>query len=236
MSVDFSTQIPRSTAQYASSANSSAPSGEAKATEEAKASAAASGNSSVSFGEAAVYEKSSEPSDSVTIKSPQKEDRSAIVAQLKADAEQRQSQLLDLVRQTMQGQGLAIAKTDDMWRFLADGNFSVDPATKAQAQADVAEDGYWGAEQTSDRILDFAKALAGDDPANADKMLDAFKKGFEDATKTWGKDLPDLSKRTYDAVLKKFDDWKNSANSTGNTQQQAEQASQQAAAAGAVSE
>lgn len=40
-------------------------------------------------------------------------------------------------------------------------------------------------------------------------MIDAFKKGFKDATKSWGKDLPDISQRTYDAVLDKFDKWKN---------------------------
>ena len=39
-------------------------------------------------------------------------------------------------------------------------------------------------------------------------LLDAFKKGFEEATKTWGKDLPDISKQTYDAVVEKFDKWK----------------------------
>ena len=88
------------------------------------------------------------------------------------------------------------------------GNFTVDEETQKQAQADIAEDGYWGVEQTSDRILDFAKALSGNDPEKADLLIDAFKKGFEDATKSWGKDLPDISQRTY-AVLEKFDKWKN---------------------------
>ena len=109
----------------------------------------------------------------------------------------------------MTKQGTAIANADSMWSFLADGNFTVDEETQKQAQADIAEDGYWGVEQTSDRILDFAKALSGNDPEKADLLIDAFKKGFEDATKSWGKDLPDISQRTYDAVLEKFDKWKN---------------------------
>lgn len=41
--------------------------------------------------------------------------------------------------------------------FLASGNFTVDAATKAQAQADIAEDGYWGVSQTSQRLFDFGK-------------------------------------------------------------------------------
>ena len=128
-----------------------------------------------------------------------------MVAKLKADAEQRTSQLRSLVEKMMTKQGTAIANADSMWSFLADGNFTVDEETQKQAQADIAEDGYWGVEQTSDRILDFAKALSGNDPEKADLLIDAFKKGFEDATKSWGKDLPDISQRTYDAVLEKFD-------------------------------
>ena len=86
----------------------------------------------------------------------------------------------------MTKQGVAIGTADDMWKFLAKGDFTVSADVKAQAQADIADDGYWGVEQTSDRILDFAKALSGDDPDKADAMLEAFKKGFEQATKAWG--------------------------------------------------
>ena len=92
-----------------------------------------------------------------------------------------------------------------------------DAETKAQAEADIAEDGYWGVEQTSERILDFAKALSGNDPDKADLLLDAFKKGFKEATKTWGDELPDISKRTYDAVLEKFDKWKNGSSDDTTT-------------------
>ena len=152
-----------------------------------------------------VYEKSSQTDkDTVTKKTDY-----AMVAKLKADAEQRTSQLRSLVEKMMTKQGTAIANADSMWSFLADGNFTVDEETQKQAQADIADDGYWGVEQTSDRILDFAKALSGNDPEKADLLIDAFKKGFKDATKSWGKDLPDISQRTYDAVLEKFDKWKN---------------------------
>ena len=51
-------------------------------------------------------------------------------------------------------------------------------ATRAQAQADIADDGYWGVDQTSDRILDFAKALSGNDPEKLIFFLTLFKKGF----------------------------------------------------------
>lgn len=130
-----------------------------------------------------------------------------VVARLKKDAEDRTSQLRSLVQQMMGNQGNRIGQADDMWRFLAKGDFTVTPDVKAQAQKDIADDGYWGVNQTSDRIIEFAKALVGDDPEKAEEMRAAFEKGFKAATKSWGQKLPDISQRTYDAVMSKFDDW-----------------------------
>lgn len=141
-----------------------------------------------------VYEKSST-------------DRSAIIAQLKADAEQRTSQLRSLVENMMKQQGVQIGTSDSMWRFLAGGNFTVTAEAKAQAEAAIAEDGYYGVEQTSERIVDFAKALTGGDASKAEEMREAFIKGFKEATKSWGKELPEISQKTYDAVMEKFDAW-----------------------------
>lgn len=130
-----------------------------------------------------------------------------LVNKLKADAEARTAQLRSLVEKLIAGQGNAIGSADDIWSFLRSGDFTVDAATKAQAQADIADDGYWGVEQTSGRILEFAKALTGGDPDKIEEMRNAFEKGFKQATKTWGDTLPDISQRTYEATMKKFDDW-----------------------------
>lgn len=153
-----------------------------------------------------IYEKS-DTTDTVT--TTNSKSNAAIIAQLKADAEARTAQLQSLVEKMITKQGQTLAKTDDMWAFLASGNFTADAETIEQAKRDVAEDGYWGADQTSDRILSFAKALAGDDPDKADELLEAFKKGYKEATGTWGKDLPSLCSDTYDLVEKKFNEWKN---------------------------
>lgn len=134
-------------------------------------------------------------------------DRSAIIAQLKADAEARTQQMTDLVRQMMGQQGATLGKADSIWSFLANGDFTVDAATKAQAQKDIAEDGYWGVEQTSQRIFDFAMALTGGDAEKMEEMREAFETGFKQATGTWGKELPEISQKTYDATQKLFDDY-----------------------------
>ena len=155
----------------------------------------------------AIYEPSKETAAASTKKTYKPD--TATIAKMKADADARTEQLRSLVEKMMTKQGVAIGTADDMWKFLAKGDFTVSADVKAQAQADIADDGYWGVEQTSDRILDFAKALSGDDPDTADAMLEAFKKGFEQATKAWGEKLPDISQRTYDAVVEKFNKWKN---------------------------
>lgn len=128
-----------------------------------------------------------------------------LVNKLKADAEARTSQLRSLVEKMMTKQATANGQATDIWGVLRSGNFTVDPATKAQAQEDISEDGYWGVKQTSQRILDFANALTGGDPSKLQSMRDAFEKGYKQAEKTWGDALPEISQQTYKAVMDGFD-------------------------------
>ena len=159
---------------------------------------------------AAVFEKSEE-SDKKNVSSKEA-DRTKIIKQMQADVAMRQQQLLNIVQKMMgkQAKAYGIANSDNdedsMWKFLAKGDFTVDAATKAQAEADIAEDGYWGVKQTSERILDFAQTLAGNDPEKLEKMRAAFEKGYAQAEKTWGGELPEISKNTFDAVMKGFDE------------------------------
>ena len=140
----------------------------------------------------AVYEASK------TDKTTSKTANSALIAKMKADTNSR-----------FKDQGLKINSVDDMWKKLANGEFTADADTIAQAKEDISDNGYWGVSQTSDRIYDFAMALSGGDEEKMQKMKEAVEKGFKEATKSWGKDLPDISSRTYDAVMKKFDDFFN---------------------------
>lgn len=151
-----------------------------------------------------VYEPSKETEKIDTAKKTYKPDQ-ALISKLKADADARTAQLRSLVEQIMLKQGNAYGQATDMWKFLASGEYTVDPATKLQAQKDIAEDGYWGVEATSDRIIDFATALTGGDPSKIEEMREAFQKGFDQAKQAWGGELPDISQRTYDAVMAKFD-------------------------------
>ncbi|MDM8534614.1 hypothetical protein QUF55_07940, partial [Clostridiaceae bacterium HSG29] len=72
--------------------------------------------------------------------------------------------------------------------------------------------GYWGAEETSQRILDFARKVSGNNPEKFDMLLGAFKQGFEEAKKCFGGELPEVCNETYDLVIKGFEDMKNNVN------------------------
>ena len=157
---------------------------------------------------AAVYEPSSTVTkDAVKSTKNNYKQNTALVEKLKADQEQRTAQFRQMVESMLTKQGKTFQNADSMWKILASGNFTVDRETALQAQKDIADDGYWGVEQTSDRILSFAEALSGGDPEKMEKMRDAFIKGYKQATGAWGRDLPDISSKTYDAVMKKFDDY-----------------------------
>lgn len=159
-----------------------------------------------------VYERSNQNANeaySISINKMSQADRSALVQRLKADQEQRQQQLTDLVQKTLSGQAGAYGKANgnDIWTLLSGGKVNVSAAEKAQAQKDIDEDGYWGVKQTSQRLFDFASALAGDDVEKMKKMQAAMEKGFKLATKSWGKDLPGICGETLDAANKLFDEY-----------------------------
>lgn len=153
---------------------------------------------------AAVYEKSEPAADS---KKVYKRD-SATIEKLLAESEKRSQALRELVRKMLHKQGQVFNDATDIYKILREGKLEVDPETREQAQKDIAEDGYWGVEQTSDRLLSFAKALTGGDTSKADEMIEAVKKGYEEATKAWGDNLPEISKQTLDATIKKLEAWR----------------------------
>ncbi len=129
------------------------------------------------------------------------------VNQLKADLEQQKSRFLTSVKDMLTKQGVKVAEGDGIWKQIAQGKFSVDAETRDAAKAAISEDGYWGVQQTSERFVKYAKALTGGDPAKAEAMREAFRKGYKEAEKAWGGSLPELSQKTYDATMKLFDDW-----------------------------
>ena len=136
-------------------------------------------------------------------------ERADLVNSLKADLDNQMSRFTNMMVQNFQKQGITFgqAQGNDFWRMMASGNYTVDAKTKAEAQEAISEDGFWGVKQTSQRIFDFAKAVAGDDVEKMKKMRAAVEKGFEQAGAAWGGDLPSICGDTHEAVNKLFDDY-----------------------------
>lgn len=136
-------------------------------------------------------------------------ERSALVQSLKDDLNNQMSRFTNMMTQTFQKQGITAAsfQGDNFWKFMASGNYTVDAKTKAEAEAAISEDGFWGVKQTSQRIFDFAAALAGDDVETMKKMQAAVEKGFEQAGAAWGGELPSICGDTHTAVGKLFDEY-----------------------------
>ncbi|MCL2030919.1 MAG: hypothetical protein FWG93_05180, partial [Oscillospiraceae bacterium] len=149
------------------------------------------------------------------------------LARMKATDDAYLSNLRNLVNQLLvqggQGQlaggagswqgGIDPANINSYWDLLidnGDGTFSFHPdlspeaqnALIAKAQEDIGENGYYGVAQTSQRILDFAKAITGGDPSKIDDMRKMAQKAFDDVAKIMGgwDNLPEVSKQTYEAV------------------------------------
>ena len=210
---------------------------------ESKSSGKADANAKVKTeNQAAVFEKTKQEDtnkEPYKINKMSKEDRAALVKALKEEVEARQKQFLELVKQSLTGQGEKIAiATDNMdgiWKALAKGNFTVSEEVKKQAQEDISEKGYWGVEATSKRMFEHASALAGDDVEQMKAMQKAMEKGYKEATKAWGKELPDISKKTLAAANKLFEDYYKSKGVTSEKAMTAQVSSELTAQAAAQS-
>ena len=151
-----------------------------------------------------VYETSSKTDD----KSNKIKDYSSVVATMKKELSTKNEQLQNLVTKLLGKQAGKYTKLADLFKDI-----QADPATIEQAQKDIADDGYWGVEQTSDRLVSMAQALSGGDTSKADTLIAAIKKGFDEATEAWGDKLPDICQKTIDAAVKKMEAWRDGTTS-----------------------
>ncbi|MDH1975656.1 hydrogenase-4 component G [Aliarcobacter butzleri] len=78
---------------------------------------------------------------------------------------------------------------------------SQDEATKL-----VSEDGFFGVTQTSDRVAGFVLSFSGDNLDILQKGREGIVKGFEEAEKLFGGQLPEISYKTQERTLALIDE------------------------------
>lgn len=165
--------------------------------------------------EAVVFEKSDEKKKAST---NQIYNKDAVVAKLKADQQSRLDSLQSLVSKLLNKQGSTfdLANGTGLAAKFREAAKNADPDTIKAAKESIGEDGYWGVNQTSDRLVSMAIALSGGDTTKADEMMAAIEKGYKQATNAWGEKLPQICQDTMEATRQKMNDWKNGTTSAAD--------------------
>ncbi|WP_378954766.1 hypothetical protein [Pelosinus sp. sgz500959] len=173
-----------------------------------------------SDGEAAVYEKS----DQTTASSKNTYTKDTVtLSEINKQIEMKLGSLRSTVEnlfnvqsvKTGEAQGLSyeqiMEKYDGKLKEFYQ-NLKVDDSTRLTAQQEISADGFWGVKQTSERTIEFAKALSGGDPSKIALLRNSIEEGYKAAEKAWGGELPEICKQTQEATLKGLDDWANERN------------------------
>ncbi len=71
----------------------------------------------------------------------------------------------------------------------------------------ISVEGHFGQEQTLNRVLKLMLAIAGNDPDRLAQARKGFHAGFVEMVGEWGEAFPEVSCRTYNAVMAKLDGW-----------------------------
>ncbi|MCK5322721.1 MAG: hydrogenase-4 component G [Desulfobulbaceae bacterium] len=89
---------------------------------------------------------------------------------------------------------------------LRHNNKLISELTREEATELVSENGYFGVNKTSRRLAEFVLKGAGDDLEKLKKGREGIVRGFQEAEKLWGGQLPDISYKTLDKALSMIDD------------------------------
>ncbi|WP_346355067.1 hypothetical protein [Azotosporobacter soli] len=190
------------------------------------------------IGEATVFEKSAQPLSAVQTytKDTAKLDEINKAVEEKLGSLRSAVEKLISMQQVKSGEAAGLSYDQIMSKY--DGklkeffsNLKVDDETRSKAQQDIAADGFWGVKQTSERAIEFAKALSGGDPSKIALLRTAIEDGYKAAEKSWGGELPELCKQTQEATLKGLDEWGASQAAQVTGAAQAETSGQATAAA-----
>ncbi len=126
------------------------------------------------------------------------------VERLIAETERSFQGLRELIRRLITRQG---KKLEDL--LSGKDVLHIDEETSLQAQEAISEDGQWGVEAVSDRLLSFAKAVSGGDKEKIAELKAAIEKGFKEAEEIFGGSLPEICYESLDKLMIKLDEWAN---------------------------
>ncbi|MCR4925404.1 MAG: hypothetical protein K5917_03850 [Clostridiales bacterium] len=124
------------------------------------------------------------------------------INQIKSAEEQRVANFENMIKKMLGSQ--ANLSNISMNSFK---NIKVTPEEAANAKAAISEGGEYSVKAVADRIMDMAIALSGGDDSKLNELRAAVEKGFEEAKKAWGGELPGICGDTYTEIMNRFDKW-----------------------------
>ncbi len=121
---------------------------------------------------------------------------------LMAHAEKTLTGLRELVRQMLLKQREAAGRAAGKHR---PDSSELKPAEEAALT--LLDDGEFSVKAVSDRIVNFAIAISGNDPTKLAELKGAIDKGFAEAEKVFGGKLPYICYETHAEIMRKLDLW-----------------------------
>ncbi|WP_326909861.1 hypothetical protein [Sedimentibacter sp. MB31-C6] len=125
------------------------------------------------------------------------------INKLISDNEKRINEFKETIRRMIVKQG----EKSNLTLFGKNLNVSIEDSQKAAKS--IADGGEYSIDAVATRIIDMAKALSGGDKSKIGLLKYAVKKGFKEAGLEFnnGAGLPDICNKTYDEIMKRFDEW-----------------------------
>jgi len=146
-----------------------------------------------------------------TKKSAHKEKLEKVAPKINLILQKNAEQLIQMVYDILSAQGrqgaVAARKLENAIFSLKDyieGGGEISAEDQAAAAAAIADDGPWGVEAVSDRLVAMAVKLAGGDESKYKMLKSAIEAGFKTAEAMWGGQLPEISYKTFDATMTKL--------------------------------
>ncbi len=145
--------------------------------------------------------------ESEPIKKPDRKHDRIEINSLIADSEKRINDFKESIRKMIAKQG----EKSNLKLFGKE--LKVSPEESEKAAKAIAEGGEYSVDAVSTRIMDMAMSLANGDDSKIGMLRDAVTKGFKAAGLEFDSDkgLPDICNKTYDEIMKRFDEWENKA-------------------------
>lgn len=116
-----------------------------------------------------------------------------------AEEHKNQAAVASQLAQKLADHGIDLDKFSHQGRSLLE-------LTPTEAQALVSPDGHWGIAKTSERLAQFVLKGAGDNLEMLRAGREGIIRGFKEAEKIWGGELPEISHQTLAKALGLIDE------------------------------